>query len=227
MAQDQEFQRIREQLAGLKSPAELKVFVSAACPHCKQAVESAGSVARASSVVNVTVIDAQLHPEQAQRYSVQSVPVTVLDDGLTWIGAESAQEIARRILSRSASDHDVEVFRSLVETGRHADAVDRVLSGAGAAHLAAIWIRSTTSSRIGLMLIAEGVLEQNPQALHAVVDDLTPALTADDAALRGDTADLLGQIGHPRGLEALRPLLDDPNPDVAEIAAEALGLDED
>jgi HEAT repeat protein len=40
--------------------------------------------------------------------------------------------------------------------------------------------------------------------------------------LRGDTADLLGQIGHPSAREALKSLLKDPNPDVAEIAKEAL-----
>jgi HEAT repeat protein len=47
-------------------------------------------------------------------------------------------------------------------------------------------------------------------------------LAADDAALRGDTADLLGQIGHADAIEALTALTKDPNPDVAEIAAESL-----
>ena len=45
---------------------------------------------------------------------------------------------------------------------------------------------------------------------------------SEDPVLRGDTADLLGRIGHRAATDALRALLDDPNPHVAEIASEAL-----
>jgi HEAT repeat protein len=58
--------------------------------------------------------------------------------------------------------------------------------------------------------------------MDSLVPDLIPATKSEDAALRGDTADLLGQIGHPSTKEALESLLKDPNPDVIEIAEEAL-----
>ena len=76
------------------------------------------------------------------------------------------------------------------------------------------------------MTIAEEVLEQEPGALNGIVEGLTSVLNVDDVPLRGDTADLLGQIGSPEALDALRPLVDDPNEDIAEIAREALGLDD-
>ena len=47
-------------------------------------------------------------------------------------------------------------------------------------------------------------------------------LDAEDAALRGDTADLIGQTGSETARPALEKLLTDPNPDVVEIAEEAL-----
>lgn len=211
----------------LEQPAELLVFIAAACLHCPHAVRAATSLALANPGVTTTVIDAQRFTDLAARYAVKSVPVTVLDRELTWIGVEDEARVAERILERGTENHEREVFESLVEIGRHADAARRIVEGKSAVHFASVWLRSTTSTRIGLMLVAEAALEQDPRALHGAMGSLLPALGADDAALRGDTADLIGQTGHPEGLEALRPLLDDPNPDVAEIAAEALGLDED
>ena len=55
-----------------------------------------------------------------------------------------------------------------------------------------------------------------------LVPGLLPNLAAEDPVLRGDTADLLGRIGHRAARNPLRTLLEDPNPDVAEIASEAL-----
>ena len=69
----------------------------------------------------------------------------------------------------------------------------------------------------------EEALEADCAALDGLVADLLPILRAGDAVLRGDTADLLGKIGHRAATDALSALLEDPNPDVAEIASEALG----
>jgi HEAT repeat protein len=80
------------------------------------------------------------------------------------------------------------------------------------------------SLRMGLMLLVEEVLEADSTALDGVVAELLPALDAEDAGLRGDTADLLGQIGHASAVPALEALRNDPNPDVAEIVMEALDL---
>jgi len=75
---------------------------------------------------------------------------------------------------------------------------------------------------MGLLLAAETLLEEFPSMLDSAVSNLLPALESDDGALRGDTADLLGRIGHLSALPALTALLEDPIEDVAEIAAEAI-----
>jgi HEAT repeat protein len=45
---------------------------------------------------------------------------------------------------------------------------------------------------------------------------------AKDPSRRGDTADLLGRIGHPDARPILEALMSDSNPEVAEAAEEAL-----
>jgi HEAT repeat protein len=72
------------------------------------------------------------------------------------------------------------------------------------------------------MMAVEETLEADRSALDGLVSGLLPILPSEDAVLRGDTADLLGKIGHRAATDALHALLDDPNPDVAEIASEAL-----
>jgi len=54
------------------------------------------------------------------------------------------------------------------------------------------------------VLAAEQTLDAKPEVLYPMVPDLIRLLEAEDASLRGDTADLLGQIGHP---DARKPKL--------------------
>ena len=137
-------------------------------------------------------------------------------------GAVTAQDLAARILERGDAEYGTRVLVSLLETGRMSDSVKRVLEGDGASEFAAAWLRSDMSLRMGLLMVVEDVLEADGRALDGIVDTLLPALDAEDAALRGDTADLLGQIGHASALPALEALLGDPNPDVVEIVTESL-----
>lgn len=211
-----------QSLARLEQPAGVLVFVSAACPHCAQAVRAAHQVALASPRVTSTIVDAQRFEGLAAQFQVKSVPLTLVDGELGTTGAVSPQVLAAKILGRGDAEHGMRVLVSQVETGRTSDSVRRVLEGDGASELAAAWLRSAMSLRMGLLLVVEEVLEADATALDGIVEELLPALDAEDAGLRGDTADLLGQIGHASAIPALEALLSDPNPDVVEIVTEAL-----
>jgi alkyl hydroperoxide reductase subunit AhpF len=211
-----------ERLATLERPAELLVFVGANCPHCPGAVRSANRIALASARVTVSIVDVQAHVELAERFNVRAVPLTILDGGLAVTGVVGSAKLVDKILSRDLDAHGEDLLISLVEQGRFDQAARRIRIGSGTAHLAAIWKGSGTSLRIGLLMAIEEVLEADRAALDDIVGDLLPILRAKDAAMRGDTADLLGRIGHRNAADALRALRNDPNPDVAEIASEAL-----
>ena len=80
---------------------------------------------------------------------------------------------------------------------------------------------------MGLFLVAEEALDWNPEGLDALVPLLIEGLQGDgpmsqDPTRVGDTADLLGQIGHPDAREVLEALGRDSNEEVAEAAADAL-----
>ncbi|MDJ0763874.1 MAG: thioredoxin family protein [Myxococcota bacterium] len=211
-----------EAAQGLADPAELIVFVAPACPHCPMAVRSALGLAMANAHISIIIVDAQHFSTLATEFQAKSVPMTVLDRGLSWTGVVSESDIIAKIASRSSATFDTTLFRSLVETGRFEAAADMLQAENGNALYLDRWLNSTTSSRIGLMMLAETALNRDPAVLNSIVSEIASATESEDAALRGDTADLLGQIGHPAAIPALKALLNDTNPDVVEIATEAL-----
>jgi hypothetical protein len=211
-----------DRLAALERPAELLVFVGATCPHCPGAVRSANRLALASALVTVSIADVEVHGKLAQRFNARAVPLTILDGGLAVSGVVRPAELVDKILSRDDDSHGENLLLSLVEQGRFDEAVRQIRADPGATHFLTIWKGSTTSLRIGLMMAVETALEGDRAALDGLVPGLLPILGTEDAALRGDTADLLGRIGHRAAKDALRALRGDTNPDVAEIASEAL-----
>ena len=86
---------------------------------------------------------------------------------------------------------------------------------------------------MGLFLVAEEALKWNPDGLGDLAAHLIRGLEGEgdlsnDPSRRGDTADLLGQIGHPDARPVLEALTRDENEEVAEAAREALSeLDRD
>ncbi len=211
-----------DQLARLEEPVEILVFVAPGCPNCPHGVRAANALAAASPLVTVSVVDGFLFEELASRYQVKSVPTTVIDRGLTLIGVKTREELADRLLELQGPEAEKAIFTSLVESGRFPDAASHLLEGRGIETFADLWSRSALESRISLTLIAEEALEEDPAALNDLVLLLLPSLQVEDPSRQGDTADLLATIGHPAAREALEALLDDPNPDVAEAAADAL-----
>jgi thioredoxin-like negative regulator of GroEL len=218
---------LSEKLAEVEQPAELLVFIAPTCPHCPQAVKVANQLALANPKITASIIDVQQFPELAGRFAVSSVPLTVMDNGFSFTGVVPAAKVAEHILARGSDAQRTEGFLNLIEGGRVAVAVRALCRGSGLEPFLHSWKKSVTSQRIGLMMAAEEALEENEEALDRISTDLLPLLAADDAALRGDTADLLGRIGLPHAVDSLKALLNDPNPDVAEIAEEAIKEIED
>jgi alkyl hydroperoxide reductase subunit AhpF len=208
-------------LAGLTQPAKLYVFMATTCPNCPKAVSAAIKLSQISHQIETFIIDAQRYPELAKVYKAQSVPLTVIDEGFSKIGVMPPASLAEIILGRDEEQYQSQVFTSLIETSRLEDAANLVIEK-GAAGFVEAWNKSSTSTRMGLLLVVEDVLGRAADSFNQIIPELVAATKSEDAALRGDTADLLGQIGHADCVAILKTLLDDSNPDVAEIARDAL-----
>lgn len=211
----------------LTKDTELLLFIAGGCPACPHQVRSVATLALASPKVSAEIVDVQQEPELAGQYGVSAVPTTVVDDELIMVGVIPAGDLAWRLIEREGPEAEKVVFAALVESRRVADAAERLSDGRATEAFMELWSRSTLESRMGLFLVAEEALQWNPDGLDDLVPLLVEALEGDgplpqDPTRKGDTADLLGQIGHPDARAALETLSRDPNEEVAEAAADAL-----
>lgn len=213
---------IGERLASMTSPAEIRVLVSVHCPNCPAVVDAAARLAGAAPAATVYVIDAQVYPAAAEEHGIRSVPAVVIDRELVLVGPLSIERLAELILGRGTIGYEIEVCRSRLLRGRTAEAVLSL----GRDDCRRAWVdlfqEPELSTRMGVLVMLERALESHPEWVRCMVPLWLSLLEHADARIRGDVADLLGRIGDRRALAHLERLCADPDPDVAEAAAEAV-----
>jgi glutaredoxin len=231
LADPQMVQALEEPLEKLNKEVDILLFISQGCPACPHQVKTLATLTLASPLIAAEIVDIGQEPELAQQYQVTAVPTTVVDDELVVVGVKHPVQMAEILLAREGPEGEVALLTSFLETGRREEAADRILYGpAPGATLQAfleLWAKSTLQDRMGLTLLAEAVLDQNPEGLDPLLPALLTGLQTEsplteDPSRKGDTADLLGRIGHPDARPVLEMLTEDENPEVAETAAEAL-----
>jgi glutaredoxin len=214
-------------LEKLEKDTDILLFIAPGCTACPHQIRAVATLTLASPKIAVEIVDATQETEFAAQYGVRAVPTTVVNDELIMVGVIPAQELALRILAQQGPDGDKVVFAALVESGRFTDAAGQIWEGHGLDAFADLWARSTMEQRMNLFLVAEEALAADEECMDRLVPVLKAGLgaggpLAEDPSRRGDTADLLGKIGHPDARPLLEALTEDPNPEVAEAAQEAL-----
>ncbi len=204
------------------APATLQVMMAPTCPNCPRVVAACGRVAAAHPQIQLEVVDVQYFADLAG--AVKSVPTVIVDSTRSLVGNLSERDLLDVLSERTSGDYVQKTLASMIETARFGDAVSLLVSPPGQVALATLVASSTMPERVGLMLATEEALEANDRCLDGAVPHLLPLLGAPDANLRGDVADLLGKIGSPVARTGLEGLESDPNPDVREIAADALEM---
>ena len=87
----------RKALRKVNQPVHIQVFVTPNCPHCPRAAALAHSMALENVLIKADVVEAQEFPTLSQRYSVRSVPLTVINGTIRVLGAVSESDLVSRI----------------------------------------------------------------------------------------------------------------------------------
>lgn len=205
------------------SPAELIILISDSCPRCPLLVEAAGLSFCGDPGVAVSYVDVMQFQEFVTKYRILSVPATVLDGQVVATGTISAQKLMELVGNRGTQDLEKEAVRSLIETQQIDEAARHLGSEAGQTVMLELIQDAEFSKRLSALVVFEQAIEEDPDAVRAMVPSLLPLLKHSDARIRGDVADLIGKIGDPQAIPHLEPLLSDSDPDVVEAAEDALG----
>lgn len=87
----------RKFLDELQKPVHLQVFVTPTCPYCPQAVILAHQMAFYSDMVKADMVEVTEFPHLAQKYSVQGVPRTTINEDWYQEGAAPEAMLIRKI----------------------------------------------------------------------------------------------------------------------------------
>ena len=91
----------RAQLKALSKPVALQVFFTPTCVYCPQMISLANQAAIESPLVSAVAIDATEFPDLVQRYNVNGVPKTIVNDATEILGAMPEEEFITTISSSS------------------------------------------------------------------------------------------------------------------------------
>jgi hypothetical protein len=80
--------------------------------------------------------------------------------------------------------------------------------------------------RLGLAVLFEYLIEECPDEMYRAIPSLQKQLTNTQEWVRGEALNLLSIIGTAEALALVRPFVDDPSPQVAEIAKDILQADD-
>ncbi|WP_052890717.1 protein disulfide oxidoreductase [Thermogemmatispora carboxidivorans] len=92
----------QQQLQSLQQDLHIQVFVTPTCPYCPRMALLAHELAMASERVTADVVEISEFVDLAQRYRVQGVPKTVINDRLEILGAVPETRLMQQIVQAFA-----------------------------------------------------------------------------------------------------------------------------
>jgi alkyl hydroperoxide reductase subunit AhpF len=211
-----------QKLNSLTAPNQIMVLMADACTYCPHVVQSVLAMAVHQPLITAVIVDAIQFEDLAERFKVKSVPTTIINDNRTVLGQVTLNQLVDHVLDLQRPESLTADLESMIQSGRAEDAAALLCSRNEPHAILPLYISKEFSKRIGALVTLEEALAINPRILDPVLNELIGLLSHEDVGLRGDTAELLGKIGNPAAVPALKKSLDDPDPDVREAAAEAL-----
>ncbi len=91
-------QRTRDVLKDIKSPVQIKVFVTLTCPHCPGAAAIAHKLAIDYDNIKADVIEGSEFPDLNMKYNVMGVPKIVINDKVDFVGEFNEDLFAEHVV---------------------------------------------------------------------------------------------------------------------------------
>lgn len=198
------------------------LLMTTSCPHCPAVLQGLSELVKAGRIGRLEVINIEARPEVAQALGVRGVPWLRIGpfqlEGLH-TPAELKQWAERAGTPASMADY----FRESLTTGKLSKVTAAIEEDP--ARLDALLLLLTEPEtdlhvRVGIGAVIEGLA--GSAALVQRLDQLGALAQAKDAHIRGDACHYLALTRDPRAIPHLERLLNDPEPQVRELAAEGL-----
>ena len=85
---------LKKSIDSIKTPRNIKIFVSLACHHCPHVVAACNKIAALNTNIEAHMYDANLYPGLVTEYKIERVPMIVINNSNIYYGKKSIEEIA-------------------------------------------------------------------------------------------------------------------------------------
>ncbi|MFP4031637.1 MAG: hypothetical protein ACLFTV_08760 [Desulfococcaceae bacterium] len=214
-----------EALADLRAPVTLRLYVALTCPHCPMALQGLLGIAAASEKVRLSVIDGGLFPDRAEADKIQAVPTLFLENR-RWTGQVQPAEILDALAGVDPADMSPATMERMIAEGQ-APKLAELMEAEGRFFPAVLDVltHETWPVRLGAMVAAETLADEAPEIAAEMAAPLWGRYAEADDTVRGDILYVLGLVGGPDDLPAIRKIAGgDAAEGVREAAAEAADL---
>jgi HEAT repeat protein len=198
------------------------LFTGTHCPWCPKVLESLRELLAEGAIASLETVNVEEQPEVAAQHNVRSVPWVRIGP-FELEGMRSAAELRRWAAQADTEDGLVAWLGELLSSARIHQALALLRDDPAAIHaLLRLFVSPDTplNTRIGISAAMEDLAGSD--ILRGVSEELGRLTAHGEARVRGDACHYLALAGDPQACRHIRPLLDDPDADVREIARDSL-----
>jgi len=208
--------------SAVKTPPDALLLLGTHCPHCPSVLQGLANLVKAGTLGTLKVVNIEQRIDIAQELGVRSVP-WVRIGSFELEGLRSEQELAEWAARATSESGTAEWLNELLSGGKLDQALQRIRSDpAGMEALLQLFTDTDTqlNTRIGISAIMEHL--EDTEALRAIVEQLGELTQHEDARIRGDACHYLALSGSEKAADYIRPLLQDADAEVREVARESI-----
>ena len=189
-------------------PAYLDLYVALQCAFCPTAVRRLTALAMESNFIRLSIIDAALFSELAEKNGVRSVPTVLLDGQYRWTGNFKLQDVVDMMIHRDPAKLSAASMESMLKEG-NAEAVAQMMLDHGTIFPAFIdlLVHEKWPVRLGAMVAMETVMDKNMELAVRSTDPLWERFQQVEDPVKGDMLYILGEVGDERMLQKLESVI--------------------
>lgn len=205
-------------------PADAELLIAPGCAHCPGVLDALGKLVKEGLIGRLAVTNIVSHPEAARAAGTRSVP---------WLrigpyeleGAHSLGELRDWAEQAAAGGRMGAYLGYLLEQQRLPRVVAMIRDDPLLLH-ELVPLLGDLDTPMGVRIGIGAVMEelQDDGLLAEIVDELGALTRYGEPQVRADACHYLGLSGQAEARAYVEPLLDDPDAEVREIAAESLPL---
>jgi len=208
--------------AAVNTPPDALLLLGTHCPHCPTMLQGLANLVKAGTLGTLKVVNIEQRGDIARELGVRSVPWVRIGP-FKLEGLRTEQELAEWATRAATHTGMTEWLNELLSSGNIATVLQTVSSdSAGMDALLQLFTDTDTqlNTRIAISAIMEDL--KGTEDLAAMVDQLGELTRHEDPRIRGDACHYLALSGNPKAADYIKPLLDDPDADVRDVAREGL-----